>query len=72
MRVFRISFALFWSRYWSRSFRRSWKSRRYWLACPQAHAREGRAFALQLGPATLRLHVQGRDLPNEEFEQWQT
>lgn len=59
MKVFRISFALFFDPYWRASFHRSKKTRRYWLAAPGTKALTGRAFALQLGPLTFKLHTQG-------------
>ena len=59
MRVFRLSFALFFDPYWRASFRRSWKTRRYWLAAPGTKALTGRTLALQLGPLTFKLHAVG-------------
>ena len=59
MRVFRLSFALWFDPNWRANFRRSWRSRRYWLAAPAAEALTGRAFAVQFGPLTLKLYAQG-------------
>ena len=61
MRLFRISFAVFYDPHWRASFRRSWSSRRYWLALPPARALVGRALAVQVGPLTFKFHGQGPD-----------
>jgi len=59
MRLIRLTFSLFYDPYWFAGFRKSWKSRRYWLAAPASRAITGRNLALQLGPLTFKLYVQG-------------
>jgi hypothetical protein len=61
MRVFRLTFSLFYDPYWRDGFRRSWRTRRYWLAVPATRALNRRALALQLGPLTFKLSAQGPD-----------
>ena len=59
MRLFRITFSLWYDPHWRANFRRSWKTRRYWLAAPGAQALAGRTLALQLGPLTFKLLLMG-------------
>ena len=59
MRVIRLSASLWFDPHWRANFRRSWRSRRFWLAAPAARPRTGRAVALQLGPFTFKLHLEG-------------
>ena len=60
MRLFRFSFSVWYDSLWWRMRRRSWKTRRYWLASVPTYTLDGRSFALQLGPLTLRFLFQGR------------
>jgi hypothetical protein len=59
MRLFRLTFSLFYDPYWRASFHDSKRTRRYWLAAPGTRAITGRTLALQLGPLTFKLYVQG-------------
>ena len=60
MRIFKITFALWYDPFWWELRRLSWKKRRYWLARPATSAVGGRAFALQVGPVTLKWSLHGR------------
>jgi hypothetical protein len=59
MRVFRVSFSLWYDPRWWAHRRHSWRHRRYWLARPVAPTVDGRALALQFGPVTLKWTAQG-------------
>jgi hypothetical protein len=61
MRVLRISLSLWIDTQWKANFRRSWKRRRFWLAKPEYTAIAGRPLAVQFGPLTVKIILEGKD-----------